>query len=234
MAKLTVTLSANAGVAIAFGGSRVWVDALHSENAGGFSTIDSELQRKMCACPAFFNPDAILTTHCHGDHFSREMTLAAMQIWPRAKVLLPEQQIEGQILVSGDVFEYRAGELMVRFLRLPHEGEKYANVTHYGILLSHGGKNVLLSGDCRRCAPELEQAIRGQNIDVAILDFPWLTLKKGREFIAEYISPRRCIGYHLPFEIDDCNGYRQSAQKAAEEMDALLLMDPLQTIELEI
>jgi len=234
MAKLTLTLSANAGVAIAFGGKRIWIDALHNDVVPGFSTIDKKLLGKMLQCEAFFQPDVICVTHCHGDHFSREMMLSAMELWPQATVLLPERKIPGQLLIEGEVYLHRAGALEIRFVRLPHEGEEYANVIHYGILLSYDGKNVLLSGDCRRCAPELAQAIRGQNIDAAILDFPWLTLKKGREFVAEHIGPRYCIGYHLPFAEDDSNGFRGSAQKAALEMGAALLMDPLQTIELEL
>lgn len=234
MAKLTLTLSANAGLAVSFGDARIWVDALHESCAPGFSTIDRQLQVEMCACSAFFNPDAILFTHCHGDHFSREMTIAAMQIWPRAQVYLPERHIEGQHLVTGEEERFSVGNVQVRFLRLIHEGEQYADVPHYSILLSCKGKNLLISGDCRRCDPALAEKLAGLPIHVAVLDFPWLTRKDGRQYVQQRLRPTCCVGYHLPFAKDDSNGFRESAQRAAREMGAYLLMEPLQELQLDI
>lgn len=228
MAKLILTLSANAGVSICFGGAKIWVDALHCDTVPGFSTIDKRLLGKMLQSEAFMAPDVICCTHCHGDHFSREMIDGAARMWQDAKVLLPEEQI------IGDRFTYRVKGVEMEFLRLPHEGEQYRDVVHYGLLLTGEGKRVLLSGDCRRCAPELAEAVCGKQIDAAVLDFPWLTLKNGREFLRERLPARHYIGYHLPFAADDTNGFRRSAEKAAAELNAILLMDPLQSVELEL
>ncbi len=231
MGKINITLSANAGLAIDICGKRIWVDALHSKKVPTFSAVSPELFAKVMTAPAFEKPDAICYTHDHPDHFSREMTIKAMERWPSAKAFLPQQRFAQQILVEGECPEYVLDDVTLRFLRLPHEGAQYAGVTHYGLLILSSQGNVLVTGDCAVAAPELMQAVEGIRLDVAILDFPWLTLGKGRAAL-EALAPRQILLYHLPFSEDDENGYRASAAKAVsrwEKGNATLLWNPLQT-----
>lgn len=235
MSKVSITLSANAGVAIHFGGKRIWVDALHNEKVPGFSTVDTQLQGRMLQSEAFFSPDLIVYTHCHPDHYSRGLTEAAEKLWPKAKLLLPEKEFEEQILVTGQTFSYEEGELTLRFFRLPHEGEQYADVVHYAVMLTAEGKNILIAGDCAVASAGLAQAVAGEKIDLALLDFPWLTLTKGRSFVEKTLQPANWLVYHLPFEKDDV-GYRAAAHKAAEAeaIPIRLLCEPLETLEFDL
>ena len=88
--ELSVTLSANAGVSVQMGDNTLWVDALHTDQQHGFSSVSPRLQGQMLTHPAFQNPKWICYTHCHGDHFSKELTQAAMRLWPKAELFLPE------------------------------------------------------------------------------------------------------------------------------------------------
>ena len=228
---MKLTLSANAGLAIEIGGRRIWVDALHTRKQPGFSCVDEALQRKMLAHPAFQRPDVICYTHCHPDHFSREQTQLALEKWPAAKVFLPQQQFDRQELVAGENPEFVLGDVKLRFLRLPHEGAQYANVIHYGLLILSSQGNVLVTGDSAVAAPELLQAVSGVELDVAILDFPWLTLNKGRTAL-ESLNAKNILLYHLPFPEDDGNEFLLSAEKAVsrwEKGNVRLLRQPLQT-----
>lgn len=235
--EITVTLSANAGVAICWDGHRIWVDALHEHRRQGFSAVDAPLQKRMLKNDAFSDPDLICYTHCHDDHFSRELTQTANTLWPRAKLLLPECFFENQILVSGEAFVHREEDLTLRFIRLPHEGAAYAQTVHYGILISASGKNILIPGDCQTASPTLAEVIRNTKIDLTLLDFPWFTLEKGRTFIRQIMKPAHVLIYHLPFVQDDCFGYRRAAERAVQKesaMDVSLLYEPLQQINIEI
>lgn len=235
--KISVTLSANAGVAIDFGGHRVWVDALHDQKVDGFSAVCPSLQKQMMQSSAFSNPECICYTHCHPDHFSEELTAEAKTLWPNTKLYLPENMFPEQILVQGQSVSYREGNLTLHFFRLPHEGAQYAGCIHYGILLSLEGKHILIPGDCQVAADALEQAVQDVPIDLALLNFPWLTLKKGHTFLQEVLQPKKTLLYHLPFEEDDINGFRQAAEKALareHSMEMQLLWNPLQTIVLDI
>ncbi len=234
--KISITLSANAGVSIHTGGYRIWVDALHMDKQPGFSAVDLQLQGRMLRANAFANPDVIACTHCHPDHFSLELVRAARALWPQAELLLPEQQLDGQILVHGEMFTHTLGDLSLHFVRLPHEGECYSNCPHYGIIISAGGKQLLLPGDCQTAATELAAAIAGRKIDLALLNFPWLSLKRGREFVQKHLPHAQLAVYHLPFEGDDSCHYRDAALKSTQHQSRTvhLLQEPLQTIELDI
>lgn len=232
-----VTLSANAGVALSFGGLRIWVDALHDEKVPGFSTVTPALWAAMRAHPAFAAPDLLFFTHCHPDHFSRKLAREALDLWPQARIVLPEDRFPGQALLSGRRERVRLPGLTLDFIRLTHEGPRYADKPHYGCILESQGFRVLITGDCRLCAPELAEFLREDGpVDLAILDFPWLTLPRGRRFVQEHIRPRTLVVCHLPFLEDDIYGYRAAALKSApllEGVDVRLLSEPLQQEVLE-
>lgn len=237
MERIRVTLSANAGVAIEAGGHRIWVDALHETRQPGFSALTPELLRKMAENEAFSNPACICFTHCHPDHYSQRLTLAAKEMWPNAGLFLPEQVFPGQTLVTGDAFDYIGDGYSLRFLRLPHEGAQYAGVRHYGILLRMGECRMLIPGDCAVDGEVLLKAVGDAKINLALLNFPWITLARGRAFLRK-LAPEHILAYHLPFREDDVSGYRESARRNAEalakETDIRLLWEPLQTEEIKI
>ena len=236
MPEVKITLSANAGVCIQAAGKKIWVDALFSGADVGFSPMSPELAQRVLASAAFAEPDHICYTHCHPDHYSRALTAAAMEKWPKAQLYLPETEFGEQTLISGEEMCVTDGRLTLRFLRLPHEGMQYAHVKHYGLLLTADGCNILLPGDCALGSPVLAQAVAGQKIHLAIVDFPWITLRGGRAFLEQYVRPDHLIAHHLPFAEDDKNGFRISAAKAVQSMagDVRLLWEPMQTDTIKI
>lgn len=227
MPRCTVTLSANAGVSLTWAGRQIWVDALHDVRVPGFSTVTPALWAAMRAHPAFSRPDLICFTHCHEDHYSRRLTEEAGALWPGAALALPEREFEGQLLLQGDEVRLKAPPLTIRFLRLPHEGGM--DVPHYGLLVSDGAFRLLLAGDCAVACPELARHLAGETVDAAILNFPWLTLNRGRRFLQDVLRPGAVLACHLPFPPDDTEGYLAAARRAAEGCPGVrLLAGPLQ------
>lgn len=220
MTEIRVTLSANAGVSIQIGHHRIWVDALHEDKQAGFSAVSNKLFQKILSSDAFQAPEYICVTHCHPDHYSAAMVEEAQKLWPGAQLCLPKQT------------KLEDGDLTVEFLRLPHEGAQYAAVEHYGILIGFDGKHILIPGDCETASPALKEAVGESAVDLAILNFPWVTLSKGRTFLTQTLKPKHILLCHLPFAEDDVNGFRKSAQRNAQllsQMDVRLLSEPLQT-----
>lgn len=222
-----MTLSANAGVALEIDGRRLWVDALHEKKEECYSSVTPQLQQKMLGCEAFFRPEYICYTHNHGDHYSARLTEAACKLWPEAKVLSPETEVNGPEYILED------RELKLHFIQLPHEGERFADVKHYGLLISFHGCNILIPGDCAVASPVLDTAIRGISVDLVLLDFPWITLRKGLEFVYSHFRESHVIVYHLPFEEDDVIGYRPVVQRTVRGLkkpwDVRILQNPLQS-----
>lgn len=218
-----LTLSANAGGALQLGQHRLLIDALHVGKLPGFSTLDHSLRQQIFEHPDFVNPELICLTHTHPDHYSEALIQKARMRWPSAKLSSPE----GEQPVT-------CGDLQLTYIPLPHEGAEYENVPHFGILIQCQGKHILIPGDCRLADNALVQAVAGISIDLAILNFPWLTLKKGRECLETVLQPKHCVFWHLPFAGDDINGYRRSAEAALLHYPGQLLYHPLQAIELDI
>lgn len=228
-----VTLSANAGVSLTLSGKKIWVDALHDTPTGGFSTLTPEMVRRMETCEAFQDPDMIVFTHCHGDHYSHALTTQSHMRWPRARLVLPELHFSDQELLEGAEVYKALGDVHLRFFRLTHEHPETLDVPHYGLIISDGKTTVLIAGDCAIANPELATAVGNERVDLAVLNFPWLTLPRGREYIAKRLQPAHLLIYHLPFPADDAALYRAAAERAASLLpacpDIRILGDFLQT-----
>lgn len=216
---IRVTLSANAGVAIEIGGIRIWVDALHDVQVPGFSTLRAQRLRQLWTAEAFQSPDVIVYTHCHPDHYSQQLTTEAHLRWPKARLILPQKEFAEQELVSGDEYTAVVEGAVLHFYRLPHESQHYtADVSHYGLTITHGTEAILLPGDCAVVSPALLPLIARQHFRLVLLNFPWITLRKGREFIEQHILADHIIVDHLPFAEDDTEHFRAAAVSEAERL----------------
>ena len=231
MACCSVTLSANAGISLIFPTLRILVDAVHNDPQNGFSVVSQALFDAMMMHPDFQEPDLLFFSHCHGDHYSGALTETLMEAWPDAPLLMPEQDFPGQILLIGKQQEFLVNGVSLRFIRLPHDGTNYGSTPLYALLADADGFRVLIPGDCRIACPVLEEAISGIPIDLAILNFPWATLGRGRRFLENVMKPAHVLLYHLPFPEDDLYGYRKNAERFSRELklpDVRLLDEPLQ------
>lgn len=233
----TAALSANAGLSLTIDGTRFWMDVLHDRKTGTFSTVTPELFARLMEAPAFDRPDFLLYTHRHPDHYSRELTEKALEAFPDAFVVAPLAEYSGPVAFTGIGHDWDFGELHFHFFKAPHEGKEYASVRNYGFLLECGGKLIFAPGDSAIGDPQLAEVLAGRHIDLAILNFPWITLLRGRKLICESLKPEQLLVCHLPFAEDDMNGYRALSARSLEKLaaalpelkDARLIMDPLQS-----
>lgn len=230
----SVTLTANAGIVLEWWGHVLWADALHTHPAPGFSAVTPALWAEMKA--ALPPPELLFFTHCHPDHYDPALTAEALALWPAALPVLPKREFSRQAVLRGASCRLDGGGVTLDFFRLPHEGAEHAGVPHYGLLLSGGGSRILLAGDGEIASPALTERLAGRGVDAAVLDFPWLTLRRGREYVEEVLRPKHLLLCHLPFPADDRNGYLDAARRAAEASklpDVRLLTRAMQREELE-
>lgn len=232
MFSCSVTLSANAGVALCLPGLTIWSDALHEGNLPDFSPVlpwQWEQIRQGRFSPA---PDLIFYTHSHPDHCSIPMTVQTVKLFPGAQIISPDRRLNPQILLSSRQEKFYFGEAVLHFFHLTHEGMQYALVPHYGCILSYHNFQILIAGDCAVANRELIPYLETENINLALLDFPWITLRRGRTFLEQYIHPDHLMIYHLPFAEDDRFLYRaktaESIGMLSKNMDVRILQNPFQ------
>ena len=121
--------------------------------------------------------------------------------------------------MSGDGYTAVVEDVVLHFCRLPHESQHYTiDVPHYGLTITHGTEAILLPGDCAVASPALLPLIARQHFRLALLNFPWITLRKGREFIEQHILADHIIVDHLPFAEDDTEHFRAAAVSEAERL----------------
>ena len=223
---------ANAGFCLSFGKTNLLVDALHRGNIDGYQQVDEELWERMKS--ELPEPEMLLFSHCHPDHFSRELLEDARSTWKNSFVALPEKFGYEQFVLDGERGRIGLESGSLEYFRLPHEGEEYKGVSHYGFLVRGDGLRVFAAGDCAINAEELWHISELRNVDVAVLNFPWVSLQAGRQFIDEVLRPKKLLINHLPVKEADKFAYRDAAKKALRKYysraNARLLTDKFQRI----
>ena len=240
MSQYRITLTANAGVVVQSRQIKFWSDAVHTEHVPGFSSVSPALWRDICASGVCAKPNLILFSHRHPDHYSRELTRQARILWPYAELAAPFRDFPDQFLLDEHHCQLSMRGVTFRFAPLIHEpGPHDVNQPpNYGCIADFGGCRLLIPGDCAVAEPSLAKFVGEQPVDIALVDFPWVTLKKGREFIQHYLHPSHLLVYHLPFPEDDELHYRPAAEQAVRALDFIpdvrILGLPLQSEVIEV
>lgn len=225
--KVEVTLVANAGVLLSYGGTTLLIDGIYGREGHPFSNLSPEVWRAMCAgAPPFERIDYLLFTHAHPDHFSPEMTMEFLRARRVKGVFLPqtrsvresglaellrEQRIPS-VLLSGetDHAAYRVEpELTVRAFSTLHLDEKYHHVHHFCYRLTVGGEDILFTADVDYIHETLGQ-VKNVPLRAAFVNPLFFSdLRRRRFFRGELKAETLCV-YHVPFSGEDTMHIRPS------------------------
>ena len=241
MTDRTVLFTANAGFFVSAGDISLAVDAFPRVADRGFSALSEDHFQQLCQRSDLADIRYVIATHDHGDHYSQRWNQQFLNCHPQARfigavederapkpsvpphdsLLIGASQAEAPILLRSDRPTYYLPGITFEFLRLPHEGAQFADVTNYGCLVTFTGPTpcrILFVGDAKPADPTIAEWIGGRHIDLALLNFPWIALPKGRRFIEEYLPDTKIGVIHLPYEADDRNHYMAAARKATEQI----------------
>jgi L-ascorbate metabolism protein UlaG (beta-lactamase superfamily) len=229
-----LTLTANAGVIVEIGKTRILIDALHNEKIPGFSAVTPEILSAIGEKFRICEPTAVIATHAHPDHASADLWNKARCRWPNTRFISPGFPLIGTDELSVERQQLQLESGTIDAVRLPHEADAKMETKHYGYLLELDGCGILVPGDCSiDAASQLHAFVGGRQVDIALLNFSWITLPKARAIIEEQFYFGHLVLYHLPFLEDDVDGFRDAAFKAVESMSAQnsrILSEPFQTI----
>ena len=243
MQRYRFAFTSNAGLAISFQSSLIWVDAIHDIKAPTYSTVTPDMRERIFTDPDYIGakglgPDAMVFSHCHIDHFTSDIVRDAMVRFPDSKVLLPEKYFPDEIYVHGDIYEEDINEVQLKFIRTHHCTKRHHNKTHYSLLMNDGNANIFMPMDSSTTDAAMHRCAVDTDIDIAVVDFVWALLQKGRDVILNDLSPRHLLLYHLPFAKDDTHNWRDQTREALAFLksipDVRILDTPFQVEDIEV
>ena len=209
---MTITCTVNAGLSVACGGFKLLVDPFPMERVGVFSALTEDMLAQALASPAFQAPDMVFITHTHRDHYNADVMRRFLVRWPDVRIIMPDASFPQGLLLNAPRTLIRNGARL-HFFPLTHQGEGYVNVPHYGLLLDVDGMTLLLVGDGVVADEKLAGILAGGPIDIAVLPFPWVSLRRGIAFVDQVIRPQHILVNHLPLPQNDTLRYAASAAR---------------------
>lgn len=237
---MKITLTANAGILVETCGLHILVDAVH-EKATRFSGVPGDVLTQIVQGTGAFEHIAyMLITHAHPDHYSESLVQQFMQRHRGTELIAPIR-VPGirpfrQIRVAGAGGTISLPLAEINYVRLAHEGEEYAGVLNYGYRVETQEDSFIVLGDAAEADVRrgLEELMTAGPADAVFVNFPLITLGSGRDALRQ-CGAKEVFVFHLPFEQDDSEHYRESARRMLPRArDVLgvpitLLEDPGQT-----
>lgn len=213
-----VLLTANAGVLICLNNKKILVDAMHNKKTYQFSRVADEILRKIAGGEGdFTGVDAMLYTHDHPDHYSKNWTQRALDWNPGLHLVSPVRDfadLKNVHVLTRPIETLQIAGVQITARQIPHDGSDYASVLNYAYLLDMDGYRILLLGDGVMDAKAVQAVVEGREIHLALLNFPFLTLKRGRDIMDHVICAQKYLFFHLPSLEDDINGYAPAAARS--------------------
>ncbi|TDF41498.1 MBL fold metallo-hydrolase [Alteromonadaceae bacterium M269] len=227
--ELTLRYTANAGVIIASGPSRVLVDTFFSRTFGRFHALDREGHKRIYSQQI----PLALATHIHGDHFTSGPVIGYLNSNPSTTFAGSEQvvtQLRGKVkdkqLVSAKLgpaekMSFEKNGMTVSMLNMPHGDGQFATIQNYAQYIDINGWKVLHVGDA---AIDLDNTAKlgfdELQIDVAIVPYWYLFTEGGKEQM-ELIGADNWVFVHMPEE--DIDRFDQALKKKRSDAETLSL-----------
>lgn len=234
---LRVTLVANAGLLLEYGGVTLLLDGIFDGSGHSFSAPAPDVWQGMLTGAAPFERiDCLLFTHCHPDHLNCDMLRTYLAHRSVKGVFLPDTELVRDsglpedlrahgtpaVLLSEatDRAVYRiAPEVTVQAFRTRHLDKCYAQVEHFCYLLTFGEKRVLFTADMDYVSEDL--SVLGERRLRAVFVNPlfFTALRTGRFFRGTLHTDEICV-YHVPFAEDDADAMRSHLRYGMDRWDA--------------
>jgi len=251
---LRVTLVANAGVLLEYGGVTLLLDGIYGPHGHPFSNLTDEVWQGMLhGKPPFERIDYLLFTHQHPDHFSPEMTAEFLAHRKVKGVFLPDGHAAAMdhlkerlgsdgtpcVLLSHetDHAAYRIEPgVEVRAFSTLHLDKKYHGIPHFCYVLSFGEKRVLFTADVDYTEETFEN-LHGLRFEAVFVNPLFFNVLRHDRFFRGRLDAGRIVIYHVPFSGEDEMRMRPALARdlvewPPEKQEADVLCMPFQTLEL--
>ncbi|MEW7291457.1 MBL fold metallo-hydrolase [Aquimarina sp. 2304DJ70-9] len=204
---ISLTYVGNMGVYISNDQSSFLIDGLHLQYGEDYLFPDEKLVHKI---KTVLKPDAILFTHYHGDHFSKELSINHLQLNKETILFGASQVTSGFEKFNDRVItiatkdynrqSHNLKNLKITGLKINHAGKRHISVENVGYIVNIADKNILHVGDTNWLEEiNLFEQLKlfNESIDIAILPYWMLMDTRASELIKKYIHPNHVVATHI-------------------------------------
>ncbi|GAA4276198.1 hypothetical protein GCM10022259_09220 [Aquimarina mytili] len=195
------------GVYISNNQFSILIDGLHTKYGEDYLFPDQKLVNRI---NTVLQPDALLFTHRHCDHFSAQLSRDFLIHNKKAILFGPNQITKNLSEFSDRLFtistkDYvkqtiKHGDINITGLKINHVGKKHVTIENVGYIVNISNKNILHVGDTNwleeiNLFDQLKLA--EQSIYIAILPYWMLLDNQASELIKKYIEPKHIVATHI-------------------------------------
>jgi L-ascorbate metabolism protein UlaG (beta-lactamase superfamily) len=233
--KYEITYIANSGVMIKHDDVKLIIDGLHTKKSIEFSRVKEDtLDKIIMGSKPFEDVNYLLFTHRHIDHMCNKSIVEFLKNNEDAEVLYPMD--EGHVIETVNRFvkdgEYKGCAIDIElgkkvkypikngeitFFKSKHMGDESYQCSNICYIIQLDGIRFLHLGDGSIDYDYLHKMLSDEEINVALINFPFIHIPKGKKIIREIIKPDHLIVFHLPFEEDDKSKYISNTIKRYEK-----------------
>ncbi|WP_405207531.1 MBL fold metallo-hydrolase [Aquimarina sp. LLG6339-5] len=205
--KISIIYTGNMGVYISNGESSVLIDGLHSKYGDDYLFPPTSLITKI---HTDLQPDVILFTHHHGDHFSALLTNDYLNFNKKAVLFGPNQITKKITPFNNRLFtiatsDYKKQTIKIKTLditgvKINHAGKRHVSVENVGYIIDFKSKKVLHVGDTNWMDDiDLFNHLKlvNDNIDIVILPYWMLLNNNASQLIKNHINAKQIIATHI-------------------------------------
>lgn len=251
--EIKLTLIANAGVILEYGGTSILVDGIFGGEGHCFDSPDAMCRRSILEGEGDFSHiDYLLFTHTHPDHFSAEMVLEYLKRRQVKGILLPAPETPPERLLGDYIQERRIpavflshvappatyqaeGGVELQALPTRHLDKQFYNMPHFCYLIGLGGRRLLVTADVDYTTEDFS-ALGAVFLDGVFVNPMFFHSVCVQSRFRTCLSYERVLVYHVPTLKDKYNYGRMLKRDIArwpEDREKPILLDcPRQSVKL--
>lgn len=206
----------NAGVIFNIGDKIVGIDCLCKDSTKLYQDTPSQIREEL-------NPDILIFTHEHEDHFCAEYVAEAWEKNPSLQIYSTQRTVELMNIPSTNVKQVAEGDTVemdvfrIEFLKTLHEGDQYADIQNLTLLIEKGEKHIVITGDAMPCKELFERISSwSPRIDWFFAPFPYVGLRSTRKLMEEYLDIKNIFVLHQPRKEADVQNWVANTKRLCE------------------
>lgn len=209
----------NAGIIFEVDGRRIGVDCLCKDSSKLYQDTPTQIREES-------QPDILIFTHEHEDHFCAEYVKEAWEKNPQLVIYSTDETINilQKMNISEDnLYQVADGEaieidsLHITFMQSIHEGEQYADIQNLTLLIKIEDKHLVVTGDAMPCKELFERiAAWSPHIDWLFVPFPYVGLRSTRKLMREHLDIKNIFVLHQPRKEADVQNWVANTKRVCE------------------